>query len=64
MFVNKAVPGTNTGTEVGNRNASTAQKERGLLEDSAQCKIQCSYYITMEWSYDSDLFKLTLHMLS
>lgn len=64
MYVDKEVPGTNTGTEVGNRNSSTAQKERGLLEDSAQYKIQCSYHITMKWSYNSDLFKLILHMLS
>lgn len=62
MYVNKEVPGTNTGTEVGNRNSSTAQKR--LLEDSAQYKMQCSYHITMKWSYNSDLFKLTLHMLS
>lgn len=64
MYVNNEVSGTNTGTVVGNRNSSTAQKERGLLEDSAQYKIQCSYHITVEWSYNSGLFKLTLLMLS
>lgn len=56
MYVNKIVPGANTGTEVGSRNASIVQKKRELLEDSTQYKIQCSYHIIMEWNYNSGLY--------